>query len=79
MPKWSGGDHMGDARKGRRPVRFAGEYLEVDIYERAKLPAAPRILGPAIIEEMGSVTVVPPDWSVEVGDYGELHLRRRAQ
>ena len=79
LPKWSDNGHMDEARKGRRPVRFAGENLEVDVYDRAMLPRAPRILGPAIIEEMGSVTVVPPDWSAEVGDYGELHLRRRAQ
>lgn len=79
LPKWSPDSHMGDARKGRRPVRFAGETLDVDVYDRTALPKAPRILGPAIIEEMGSVTVVPPDWSAEVGEYGELHLRRRAQ
>ena len=79
LPKWSDDGHMDEARKGRRPVRFAGENLEVDVYDRAMLPRAPCIPGPAIIEEMGSVTVVPPDWSAEVGDYGELHLRRRAQ
>ena len=79
LPKWSRDSHMGDARKGRRPVRFAGETLDVDVFDRATLPKAPRILGPAIIEEMGSVTVVPPDWSAEVGEYGELHLRRRVQ
>jgi N-methylhydantoinase A/oxoprolinase/acetone carboxylase beta subunit len=33
--------------------------------------------GPAIIEEMGSVTVVPPQWSFEVGSIGELLLTRK--
>ena len=32
--------------------------------------------GPALAEEMGSVTVVPPGWRLEVGAIGEFHLRR---
>ena len=32
--------------------------------------------GLALAEEMGSVTVVPPGWRLEVGAVGEIHLRR---
>ncbi len=78
LPRWSQDGSMGDARKGRRPVRFAGETLVVEVFDRMALPGASRIAGPAIIEEMGSVTVVPPGWSAEMGDYGELHLRRQS-
>ena len=76
LPKWSVKGDPGEARKGRRPVRFSGRVLKVDIFDRIALPQEKRIRGPAIIEEMGAVTVVPPDWTAEVGDYGELHLRR---
>ena len=40
------------------------------------LPRAARLAGPAIVEEMGAVTVVPPGWRLEVGRLGELHLLR---
>ena len=46
------------------------------VYLRDKLPRAARLPGPAIVEEMGAVTVVPPGWRLEVGRLGELHLLR---
>ncbi|MCP5155905.1 MAG: hydantoinase/oxoprolinase family protein [Ectothiorhodospiraceae bacterium] len=48
------------ARRGSRPVRFAGEMRETPVYRREDLPATARIEGPAIVEEAGSATVVPP-------------------
>jgi len=45
-------------------------------YDRDRLPIGARIAGPATIEEMGAVTVLPVGWAAEVGRYGELHLRR---
>jgi N-methylhydantoinase A len=47
-------------------------------YDRDRLPVGGRIAGPATIEEMGAVTVLPAGWAAEVGRYGELHLRRDA-
>jgi hypothetical protein len=35
------------------------------------------VAGPAIIEEMGSVTIVPPQWGFKVGPIGELLLTRK--
>ncbi len=46
-------------------------------YDRDRLPRGARIAGPATIEEMGAVTVVPAGWAAEIGRYGELHLRRQ--
>jgi N-methylhydantoinase A len=48
------------------------------VYERDRLPRAGRFDGPAIVEEMGAVTVVPPGWRAELGRVGELHLFRAA-
>lgn len=64
------------ALKTHRPVWYSGMQHETPVYDRALLPGAGQMTGPAIIEEMGAVTVVPPEWSAEVGTYGELHLRR---
>ena len=40
------------------------------------MAADERIEGPAIVEEMGSTTVVPPRWTGEVGEHGEIVLSR---
>ena len=39
---------------------------------------APAFDGPAIVEQMDSTVVVPPDWRAEVDDYGNIVLRLRA-
>ena len=67
------------AAAGSRQVWFAGHPYKVPVYARDELPRNARIVGPVIIEEMGAVTIVPPDWRVEVGSVGELHLRRSVQ
>ena len=59
------------ARSGFQAIRWRLGFLT----ERS-CHAARRSPGPAIVEEMGAVTVVPPGWRAEVGRYGELHLRR---
>jgi len=47
------------------------------VYERERLPHGARFAGPAIVEEMGATTVVPPAWAGSVGAWGELVLERR--
>lgn len=78
LPVWNQGGGPDDALKAHRAVWFSGALQEAAVYDRARLPQASCVTGPAIIEEMGAVTVVPPDWSAEVGTFGELHLRRAA-
>ena len=70
------GDNPGCDRKPSRWVFWKGP--DTPVYARELLPAATTVQGPAIIEEMGSVTVVPPQWSFEVGSIGELLLTRRS-
>jgi N-methylhydantoinase A len=66
------------ARTETRDVYFDGEFRGVPVYDRDRLPADARFAGPALVEEMGSVTVVPPDWQGTVGRLGELTLSRRS-
>ncbi len=59
-----------------RPVFFGGTWWDTAVLARAALAAGAVVEGPALVEEMGSVTVAPPGWRLEVGTVGELHLWR---
>jgi N-methylhydantoinase A len=76
LPEWAVKADSRSARPERRPAYFAGKEMATLIYDRDGLPRGAKIAGPAIVEEMGSVTVVPPGWSIEVEQFGEFHLGR---
>jgi N-methylhydantoinase A len=62
---------------GQRRV-YMGErhgFMETPVYRRAELGPGTKIVGPAIIEEPASTTVVLPDDQVEVTATGELVIR----
>ena len=61
---------------GQRHCHFAGDNLDTGIYQREKLPAGARLTGPALIEENGSITIVPPDFNLEHHPSGALILTR---
>jgi N-methylhydantoinase A len=46
------------------------------IYDRDELLAGDRLPGPAIIEEVSSVSIVPPDQQLVVDDFGNLLISR---
>jgi N-methylhydantoinase A len=48
------------------------------VYERERLPGGVAVDGPAVVEEMGATTVIPPGWTGTVGVWGELTLTRRS-
>ena len=60
----------GAAQLGRRPVWFDLDknYLDTPVYDRSVLTAGTEIEGPAILEEVGSTLVLPPDFSGYVDD-----------
>jgi N-methylhydantoinase A len=47
------------------------------IFDRSHLMTADTLVGPAIIEQMDTTTLLPPDFSVTVDSYGNLLLTRR--
>jgi N-methylhydantoinase A len=61
---------------GSRTVVFDGSELQVTLFDRDRLPCGQPVNGPALVEEGGSTTVVPPGWSAEVDPVGCLILRR---
>ena len=66
----------GDARRGTRPAWFGGASVSVDVYEREGLAPTATLGGPAIVEEFGATTVVPPGWIARVDELGDLILER---
>jgi N-methylhydantoinase A len=69
-----------DAANGKpksiRKAFFDGATHDVPVYEREHLPRTRRHSGPLIIEESGSVTIVPPTWSCRVEKVGTLVLEK---
>jgi N-methylhydantoinase A/oxoprolinase/acetone carboxylase beta subunit len=62
----------GERIVGETTAWFGGEQLSVPIYSRRALPVGMEILGPAIIEELGGTTVLPPGWRLAVEAAGNL-------
>ena len=68
-------ERSGDPIIERRPVWFGGARVDCPIYDRAAMPAGFTLEGPAIIEEAGGTSVVPPRWQVTVHGSGALDCR----
>jgi N-methylhydantoinase A len=77
LPRIEGaGRSLEAALKGRRPVGFGGKAVETPVYDRDRLPPEERVPGPAIVEEGGSTTVVPPGFTGRLDAIGCLILER---
>jgi N-methylhydantoinase A len=57
---------------GKRPVSFDGRFRDAPTYRRAAMLAGNRIVGPALIEEHASTTVLMPGDRMTVDAYGNL-------
>ena len=49
-------------------------WIDVPLFRRAELALGQRIGGPAIVEEYGATTVMPPSWSLHADRYRNLIL-----
>jgi len=78
LPRPRAAGSLAEARRTERPVCFDGAFVAAPVYERERLPRGAQLSGPAIVEEMGATTVVPPAWTGTVGAWGELVLERRS-
>jgi len=52
-----------------------GEYIETPVFRRNDLGMGFQLQGPAIIEDRGSTTVVPPGAEFSVDEYGNILIR----
>jgi N-methylhydantoinase A len=68
----------GDARRTERPVYFVdGGFRDTPIYHRNSLAAGQSIEGPAVLEESGSTSLVPPGWTATVSSGGSVIVERK--
>jgi N-methylhydantoinase A len=78
MPKAPRAGSVNAARIGGRKVAFDGTYAETGVYERELLCDGAELRGPAIIEEAGSTTIVPPGFRAMVDPQGMLVLEHQS-
>jgi N-methylhydantoinase A len=73
----------GDLRQAlveKRKVWFAESgFAATPVYERDRLPSGCRIVGPAIVEQMDTTTVVPPRAVLKSDRFGYLHMELAGQ
>jgi N-methylhydantoinase A len=73
----TGNPNPARARVKTKPVWFAGSFHPTRLYDRERLEAGTRFVGPAVVVEYSSTTVVPPDFICEVDRCLNLILRGR--
>ena len=73
---WRVPGDLAGARVETRAVFFGGRFFDTPVLERGRLPAGASHAGPAIVEEEGATTVVPPEWRFRVLDSGDLLMER---
>lgn len=62
---------------GTRPMYVAGEWYETEIYERDSLHVGNQVVGPAVIEQFDTTSILPPAWIATVHPSGSLLVTRR--
>ena len=73
---WRVPGDLAGARVETRSVFFGGRFFDTPVLARGRLPAGASHAGPAIVEEEGATTVVPPQWRFRVLDSGDLLMER---
>jgi N-methylhydantoinase A len=53
-------------------IHFSGEWRQSKVYQRELLTPGDTFVGPALITEYSSTTVLPPDWRARVDEYANL-------
>jgi len=60
---------------GQRDVWFKAERCETDVYDRASFTAGAEFSGPAIVEQVDSTVVVPPNTKATVDQYMNILIK----
>ncbi|WP_324753221.1 hydantoinase/oxoprolinase family protein [Roseovarius sp. Pro17] len=60
---------------GQRDAWFDGERCKTDVYHRIDFKAGAEFTGPAIVEQVDSTVVVPPNTTAWVDQYMNIHIR----
>ena len=71
-----GGAADGETAAVTRSVWFGGVAHDCPVWERDRLATGAGLRGPAIVEEFGATTVIPPGWNGVVDAQGNLRFER---
>jgi N-methylhydantoinase A len=63
-----------EVRTQERPVYFYGRWELTSIYPRRVLGVGQTLSGPAIVDESGATTIVPPGWKLQVHTSGAISM-----
>ena len=77
-PRWAVTSDATPRSERRVFFREAGETVPTAIYDRDSLAVDQPVVGPAIVEEWTSTTLVPPGWTARTEPLGNLMLARTA-
>jgi len=72
------GPNPSEAVVEQHRVFFDGDFLNTNIYDRAKLAAGNRVPGPAVITQTDSTTLIHPGHVGEVDEYLNILIRQEA-
>lgn len=72
LSELSSGGTLENAEIDRHPVHLEGGTRPVPVYDRAKLSPELVIVGPALVVQLDSTTLIAPDQSARVDRYGNL-------
>jgi N-methylhydantoinase A len=68
-------DKVDEALAGTRQVWFpASGFIETPVYRRDRIPTGKTFAGPAVVEQMDTTTIVPPDAAVTADRAGNLAI-----
>ena len=72
MPQGEAASSLADCKIDDSKIYFEGKYYPTPIYDRNKMSVNLNILGPAIISEMDSTTVILPGYQAQVDAIGNI-------
>ncbi|GIW06872.1 MAG: 5-oxoprolinase [Dehalococcoidia bacterium] len=70
-----GGPDASAARTGEQQIYYQGQFHTAAVYDRERFSSGNRIVGPAIVTEMDSTTLILPGYVADVDTYGNLLIR----
>ncbi|MBU8878494.1 hydantoinase/oxoprolinase family protein [Bacillus sp. FJAT-29790] len=72
FPKYGPSGSLENAFIEIREVYFDNKFVPTNVYDREKIPVFTEIQGPAIVNQLDTTTVIPPDFTAVVDEYRNL-------
>lgn len=75
FPTYTPNGSLEEAVKESREVYFDDGFVETVVYNREKIPVGSTIHGPAVVDQLDTTTVIPPEFTAEVDKYRNLIIK----